>query len=384
MIFALSFGFFFTGMVVTLLGPILPVLAAKAGLSDAQSGALFTAQFVASLLGVAASAWFGSRVHVRNILLGGYIMQAVGVGAYLSDSLPGIMAGAALSGLGFGATMPKTNLVVAELSGSAALNVLNAAWGLGAVSWPLFATIILQRSVLRNALIPLSGFLLVAGFLIYVRLKDADVQVASSQPNVPAGTVDMRAAALVGLIMFLYVGVETSLAGWLPTFLQRLNPASEMAASATSPFWGALLASRFSAPFILRRIGDEKFATAGLLIALSGVVGCMVARTPITIMLCGAVAGLGLGPVFPNAISHLSRQSGLTSGWKTLLFGTGGLGGASVPAVFGAISDRTGNLRLGILFTGATLLCMLVVRQVLLRRDRLEDRRGTGAGSGED
>src|SRR5438093_12949422 len=47
--------FVLTGVMTTLLGPMLPVFSARWSLSDSQAGYLFTAQFAASILGVALS-----------------------------------------------------------------------------------------------------------------------------------------------------------------------------------------------------------------------------------------------------------------------------------------------------------------------------------------
>jgi fucose permease len=46
-------GFLLIGVVTTLLGPILPMLAAKWHLGDAEAGWLFTAQFTGGIPGLA-------------------------------------------------------------------------------------------------------------------------------------------------------------------------------------------------------------------------------------------------------------------------------------------------------------------------------------------
>jgi MFS family permease len=45
-------GFVLTGMVTTLLGPVLPVLASRWSLDDPHAGYLFTTQFLGSMVGV--------------------------------------------------------------------------------------------------------------------------------------------------------------------------------------------------------------------------------------------------------------------------------------------------------------------------------------------
>src|SRR3954467_8766621 len=48
-------GFVVTGIMTTFIGPLLPVLATRWSLTDAQAGELITAQFVGSMAGVALS-----------------------------------------------------------------------------------------------------------------------------------------------------------------------------------------------------------------------------------------------------------------------------------------------------------------------------------------
>ena len=74
-------GFVLTGVVNTLLGPILPALSAKWFLTDSQAGWLFTAQFAGSILGVLLSSRFVVRWGSRVSLVLGYGMMSAGVGS---------------------------------------------------------------------------------------------------------------------------------------------------------------------------------------------------------------------------------------------------------------------------------------------------------------
>src|SRR5271168_1605548 len=54
--FIAHLGFVLTGVVNTLLGPILPIITRTWHLDDAQAGRLFAAQFLGAILGTLASA----------------------------------------------------------------------------------------------------------------------------------------------------------------------------------------------------------------------------------------------------------------------------------------------------------------------------------------
>jgi len=81
-------GFVLTGVVTTLLGPILPVLSAKWSLSDTQGGYLFVAQFFGSTAGVILSSYLISRLGHFRSLVAGYALMAIRMAALAIVSWP--------------------------------------------------------------------------------------------------------------------------------------------------------------------------------------------------------------------------------------------------------------------------------------------------------
>src|SRR5205823_9428650 len=72
--------FVLTGVMTTLLGPMLPVFSARWMLSDSQAGYLFTAQFASSILGVALSSVLVQRFGYRLTIVSGLGFMALGAG----------------------------------------------------------------------------------------------------------------------------------------------------------------------------------------------------------------------------------------------------------------------------------------------------------------
>src|SRR5579864_3069543 len=75
---AASIAFVPTGVVNVLLGPLLPALAARWSLNDAQAGELFMAQFLASTVGVLCSGMLVPRFGYRAVIAMGLILMAFG------------------------------------------------------------------------------------------------------------------------------------------------------------------------------------------------------------------------------------------------------------------------------------------------------------------
>ncbi len=127
------------GIATVLLGPMLPTLSARWSLDYAQAGALFTAQYLASTCAVALSGVLVSRWGFRFAINFGLSVMALGLAFLLSGPRwLGVLCIAAY-GAGLGLAVPAANLLVAAVNTarrSAALNLLNFFWSLGAVACP--------------------------------------------------------------------------------------------------------------------------------------------------------------------------------------------------------------------------------------------------------
>jgi fucose permease len=64
----LNVGFFVSGVVATLLGPVLPLLATRWNLIDSRAGYLFVAQFLGTTLAVLASGSLTRHFGPRRVL----------------------------------------------------------------------------------------------------------------------------------------------------------------------------------------------------------------------------------------------------------------------------------------------------------------------------
>src|ERR1700738_4340516 len=140
--------FLLTGIVMTFIGPMLPILSARWSLTDARSGSLIFFQFFSSMLGMLLSGVLVQRVGYRLTLVAGALLMAGGMALLASGPwLLGIVA-VCILGIGYGITSPAGNLRTAEINparSASALNVINAVWGIGAMSSP-FLVAVAQRA----------------------------------------------------------------------------------------------------------------------------------------------------------------------------------------------------------------------------------------------
>ncbi len=188
-------GFVLTGMVTTLLGPVLPALASRWSLDDAHAGYLFTTQFLGSMVGVGLSSLIVPRFGFTHSLALSYVLLALGVGAIGVGPWALGLAAAATYGLGLGISIPATNLWVSKTSEpkrAAALNVVNLAWGIGAVSLPAVVAIAVRANFLRSL------FLVIAGASLILAVTLFAVARGEAIPHTPRIDIDARRCGVCG------------------------------------------------------------------------------------------------------------------------------------------------------------------------------------------
>src|SRR6202158_618504 len=100
LILAGQIAFLPTGILQTLLGPMLPILIARWAMNDTQAGNLFLVQFLAALAGVQLSGVLLARWGFRPAFLSGLLLMACGVATiYMGSPWLGLVS-VATYGLG--------------------------------------------------------------------------------------------------------------------------------------------------------------------------------------------------------------------------------------------------------------------------------------------
>jgi fucose permease len=344
-------GFVLTGIVNTLLGPILPVLAARWTLSDSRSGYFFAIQFFGSILGVGISTLLLPRRGFRFCLGLAYLLMGAGVSCLALVQLKYALLGTLTLGMGFGLAIPVTNVLISNANQdrrASALSILNFCWGVGAVFAPIALSAVARRNRSSAFVLCLSGLLLLfAIILAFLSGGEPSSQELSEHGRTQ---VPWRFAAIVGGMFFLYVAVETSVGGWIATLVERVpSPGAHNWSIAPSLFWTGLLAGRGVAPLILRRVSESRVVMTGLLVAGLAMFVLVVSYRWQLIIAAGSVIGFGLAAVFPITIAQLSRFQNAEKQSAGPMFALAGLGGATMPWLVGAVSTRFGSLQAGLI-----------------------------------
>jgi len=376
-----------TGILQTLLGPMLPILIARWLINDTQAGNLFLVQFLASLVGVQLSGVLLARWGFRPAFLSGLLLMACGVATLTMGSLGLGLASVAAYGLGLGLIVPSDNLLIAEIgsgSGShpssrassraSAVSLLNFFWGVGAVfcslmvAWTATTTATTTATAAHNLLPVFLGSVALFLILLALAMRNLPFPAATKSAESPASSswremAKTRALWLFAAVFFLYPGAETAVGGWVGSYVSRIGfRGAAMASMMPAFFYAALTVGRALGTAFLRHFSERRVLLAGFAVGAAGI-GLMLWTPSLPGVIAGAlITGLSFATLYPITVARLSERFGVAArSIGALMFSLASLGPAVISWMVGVISHATGSLRAGMLLPlAATVILFLI------------------------
>jgi fucose permease len=190
----------------------------------------------------------------------------------------------------------------------------------------------------------------------------------------PATPPLSRASLLVfASALFLYIGVENSLGGWLPSYAVRTNP-SLQAASISFFFWIAELIGRLLMVALSTSIFEATLYRVSLaLLLFAEILLCVAAHlTPANMVALAILSGLALAPLYPLIVSFMLARTGNHPRLGSL-FACASLGGAILPWLTGIFSTQFHGLRVGLIVPAAGACLLLFLSTALTRKPIARD-----------
>jgi FHS family glucose/mannose:H+ symporter-like MFS transporter len=367
------FYFLPAGAATVMLGPLLPSLIHRWHMLDAQAGTLFTAQFLGQLCGSS----FGTR-NLRASIRYGAALSAAGCVAIIWFSFAVAPIALFCIGLGLGAGLAAGNVIVGTAIPAARtrlIALLNVCWSIGAIACPMLVRLSASGGVRFFFLLTAACLVAAALFAIAIphRLQTpkttteiipprppqaTGVGAQPSKTRLPSAWLPLPAFAAA---MFLYVGVENSLGGWLPSYAVRAD-GSLQASSISFYFWTAEFVGRLLVAALNLRIHEAKLYRVCLVLLLfTEVALCSIAHlSPASIIALAILGGLSLAPLYPLILASMLARS-QDHPRLGILFACASLGGATMPLVTGILSTQFHGLHAGLIIpaAGACLLLLL-------------------------
>ncbi|MGA8539456.1 MAG: MFS transporter [Terriglobales bacterium] len=380
LILAGQIAFLPTGILTTLLGPMLPILIARWEMNDAQAGNLFLVQFLAMLVGVQLSGVLLARWGFRPAFLLGLLLMACGVATLYMGSLWLGLASVATYGLGLGLIIPTDNLLIAELaarsipnseagpvasSGAGAVSLLNFFWGAGAV----FCSVMVAWTAAYKLLPFFFGSVALFLILLALAMRNLPFPVAAKRAETSASYSWRElwrspAIWLFAAVFFLYPGTETSVGGWIGSYVSRLGSrGASMAPMMPAFFWSALTVGRAFGTAFLRHFSETRLLRAGYAAGAAGILLMLWAPSLAGVIAGAFITGLSFATLYPITVARFSQRFGVAArSIGAVMFSLAAVGPATIPWMVGVISHSTGrSLRAGLLLPlGATVILFLI------------------------
>jgi fucose permease len=377
------------GVVIALIGAVMPVLSEQIGFGLGDVGRLFLAMNAAmlatSLFAGPAMDRFGLKT---PLTLGAWIVAialwAIAGASRLADLLPAVVA----LGIGGGALNAGTNTLVADLHDdpkrkSAALNVLGVFYGFGALLLPMSIGALLARAGIDGLLYTAAALCVVIGMATAVlRFPAAKQGHAWTPAQVPRLLREPLVLALA-FLLFFESGNEFVLGGYVAAFFTReLHVSVGGASYLLGVYWAALMLSRLLLSRAVLRFGAERVIIAGALVAAAGALLLGAAPSPWPALAGVVITAFALGGIFPTVLglagAAFPDRSGTVFG---ILFTVGLTGGMVMPWLAGQLAESAGLRNVFALaagnFAAVALLGALARRFSIVRLARPHSSRDT-------
>ena len=167
------------------------------------------------------------RVGYRLTFILGLLLMASGMALLASGPWLLGMIAVCILGFGHGVTTPAGNLRTAEVnpgSSASALSVINAVWGIGAVSSPFLVAMAQRAHRLPIFLYGTASALLMLMLAFALSRFEPDTRFRTRQLiGLRTKIWNHRMLPVICALFFTYVGTETCFNGWLASYAHRMS-----------------------------------------------------------------------------------------------------------------------------------------------------------------
>ncbi|MBC8059491.1 MAG: MFS transporter [Clostridiaceae bacterium] len=356
-------GFITIGLVSSIIGPMLSAIQSDINLNYSQAGLVLSGQFLGMLLTVIIGGYLADKYGKKLFLIVGGAFLSIGLfGSMLSHNYVNLLICTIVSGIGFGAYEVGINALCADSTDSNkgnAMNFLHFFFGLGAILGPVLATLCINLLKSWRLVYGISAlFPILVTVILWPLVINKPLLTDGVKHSIPYKN---KFIWISGIFCFLYVGIEVSTSGWLPTYWKHISPNSLIPASLTATiFWSTLTVGRLFSGKLADKFGFSKFliftSLGVIVITLSWVLIPFKLVTLFAILLLGGF----LAGIFPTMMASVTSQYPNVSGEISAFISIfASLGGFLVPSAIGRSIDFIGIVKIPLILCGLAVLLFI-------------------------
>jgi len=347
-LYILYSGFITIGLVSSIFGALLPSINNDIKMNYIESGFFLSGLFFGVSFIVIISFFMIDKFDRKIILfMGSFIILSGLFICSIAARYTVLLAGTIITGIGFGIYEVLINALCIDYcteycndKKASIINFLHFFFGIGAISGPLLATFSVK--ILNNwrftflliILLPLS----IIFFLFKIKFHFKNILIEDKK--------DLKILAMpffyiAGLSAFIYVGIEVSIYGWLPTYWDKLNLFNLIPPALTATiFWIFLTIGRLFLGRIIDKIGFKKYLIFSAMIVIIISLLWSFLQLSLTTIILTALTGFIFSCIFPSILGYTTSNypdhSGVITSFITIF---ASIGGFVIPSLTGKIAD---------------------------------------------
>lgn len=360
-------GIFLFGIVLITLGSITPDLKVKLGLSEIESGTLFSIMPIGILLG---SVVFGPLVDnygYKNLLVISCIMMFLGFEGVAFFQSKGLLKVCILFiGMGGGAVNGATNALVADISNNrdkgANLSLLGVFFGLGALGMPLILGL-LKTSLRFETIIVTIGIMNFVTAIIFLLLVFPPPKQTQGIPLTRGLTiVKDKLLLLIAFFLFFQSSLEGITNNWTTSYLiNHLSVPQKSALFGLSLLVSGMVVMRLLLGSAFRSFSTLRIMVISFILILLSMVLIKTVFSFHTVMTGLFILGAGLAAGFPVMLGIVgSRFSDFSGTAFSFVMVIGLLGNTLVNYGMGIIAQNFGIKHLPSVALGEMVIMVMI------------------------
>ena len=360
------------GIVLTILGAVLPTIVERFGIDKAQAGSLFLLMTLGILAGSLVFGPMVDRYGYKGMLALAIVLTGAGLeGIAFAPTISLLRVAIALIGFGGGIVNGATNALVADISEEgkgASLNLLGVFFGIGAVGVP-FVLATMSWLYASSSLVAGVGALVVIPLMVIAATRFPSPKHPQGFPIAAAGRLASDPLLLlIGFMLFLESGMEIMVGGWTSTFVNEvLAVTPRTALIVLSLYWFGMMMARLALGTVLR--GARPMSVLYVCIATGIIASIMLLQTSNLVVACFGVFFLGVGfaATFPTILGIVGERYAEFSGTAfSLVIAMALLGGMLLPWLAGVIGGGYG-MRASFVIVPVALVALAFFLSILSR-----------------
>ncbi|CAE6402594.1 unnamed protein product [Rhizoctonia solani] len=357
-------------------GPLLPAIQRYYQVGFVVVSMLFVSSYVGYMSAAVLNIHLTDRLGFGKVILFGGVLQVLAY-SLLSPNppFPAFCLAYCANGFGLALQSAQANSFIAQLPNnpSTKMGLLHASYGIGAFIAPLIATQFAQLPRWSFHYLCSLGLALLNAFILLFVFKLRRLHEVTGAPESNTNSLQSegskykdifssRAVQLLALFVWIYVGIEVTIGGWIVTFIIEVRGGGTSAGYITSGFFGGLTLGRIALLWVNKKVGERRVIYIYNLLAIGLELVVWLVPNIIGDALAVSFVGLLLGPMYPTVMSTTSNivPRRILTGSIGWIASFGQAGSAVFPFMTGALAQKYGVKVLQPLLIG-TMSALIVV-----------------------